>query len=150
MELEKEPGKALPAGFPHTMYLSDAHNQMLSSSLSQKNKRYGAGLPPPEESFVDYGRIMNYDKRQGESRWASITSTEFVTPSEANEKVIFIPVTCVRLIAPPPDRWRSTNTPNIRGGFYGKGLLGFLRLEVVLSDRFDAMTKFLVSFFSKT
>ena len=43
MELNKESGKALPSGFPHTMYLSDAHNQMLSG-LPQKKQEVGASV----------------------------------------------------------------------------------------------------------
>lgn len=33
---------------------------------------------------------MNYDKRQGDAKWATITSTEFVPPREGIEKVTVI------------------------------------------------------------
>lgn len=50
-------------------------------------RRYGAGLPHQEPTFVDYTKVMNYDKRQVDSQWASIAMTEFVAPSEDNVKV---------------------------------------------------------------
>lgn len=49
--------------------------------------RYGAGLPPPEDSAMDYSRVLNYDKRQQDSNWATITSTEFIPPCDSGEKV---------------------------------------------------------------
>ncbi|CAM9725418.1 unnamed protein product [Pylaiella littoralis] len=85
VELNKEPGQTLPAGFPHAMYRTDAHQQMLDGVL-QRPKRFGAGLPPPEDAMIDYSRVINYDKQQGDSRWAGITSTEFVSPRKCGEK----------------------------------------------------------------
>ncbi|CAM9961823.1 unnamed protein product [Laminaria digitata] len=86
VELNKEPGQALPPGFPHAMYKTDAQQQMLEGVLSRP-KRFGAGLPPAEDPCIDYSRVMNYDKRQGDSRWASITSSEFPPPGDASKKV---------------------------------------------------------------
>lgn len=36
---------------------------------------------------MDYTRVINYDKRQGDSHWAGITTTEFVAPEKCGEKV---------------------------------------------------------------
>lgn len=33
---------------------------------------------------MDYTKVMNYDKRQVDSKWASIAMTEFIAPSEEN------------------------------------------------------------------
>ncbi|CAM9776175.1 unnamed protein product [Ectocarpus sp. 12 AP-2014] len=85
VELNKEPGQMLPSGFPHAMYRTDAHQQMLEGVL-QKPTRFGAGLPPPEDPNIDYTRVINYDKRQGYSQWAGITTTEFVAPNKCGEK----------------------------------------------------------------
>lgn len=52
-----------------------------------KYVRFGAGLPPPEDTKIDYSRVMNYDRQQGDSRWAAITTTEFVAPGDGSEKV---------------------------------------------------------------
>lgn len=52
-----------------------------------KKIRFGAGLPPPEDPSIDYSRVINYDKQQGDSQWAGITSTEFVAPGSCSEKV---------------------------------------------------------------
>lgn len=49
--------------------------------------RFGAGLPPPEDAKIDYSRVINYDKQQGDSQWAAITTTEFVAPRDGSEKV---------------------------------------------------------------
>eukprot|EP00752_Nemacystus_decipiens_P005539 g5011.t1 len=67
------------------MYKTDAHQQMLEGVL-QRPKRFGAGLPPPEDTKIDYSRVINYDRRQGDSHWAAITSTEFVAPGDGSEK----------------------------------------------------------------
>eukprot|EP00903_Cladosiphon_okamuranus_P007942 g7667.t1 len=67
------------------MYKTDAHQQMLEGVL-QRPKRFGAGLPPPEDTKIDYNRVINYDKQQGDSRWAAITATEFVAPGDGSEK----------------------------------------------------------------
>lgn len=49
--------------------------------------RFGAGLPPPKDPKIDYSRVINYDRQQGDSGWAAITTTEFVAPGDGSEKV---------------------------------------------------------------
>ncbi|CAM9763769.1 unnamed protein product [Scytosiphon promiscuus] len=85
VELNKEPGQSLPAGFPHSMYRTDAHQQMLEGVL-QRPTRFGAGLPPPDNPRIDYTRVINYDRQQGDSQWAGITTTEFVAPGDGGKK----------------------------------------------------------------
>lgn len=53
----------------------------------QRTIRFGAALPPPEDTRIDYSKVINYDKQQGDSRWAGITTTEFVAPGDGSEKV---------------------------------------------------------------
>lgn len=38
VELNKEPGQSLPSGFPHAMYETDAHQQMLNGLLRRPRK----------------------------------------------------------------------------------------------------------------
>ncbi|CAM9102114.1 unnamed protein product [Hapterophycus canaliculatus] len=85
VELNKEPGQSIPSGFPHAMYRTDAHQQMLEGVL-QRPTRFGAGLPPQEDPRIDYARVINYDRQQRDSQWAGITTTEFVAPGDAGEK----------------------------------------------------------------